>query len=609
MSESDKNLWYLDAIFYELHIRAYRDSSGNGKGDLQGITEKLDYLRDLGVDCIWLLPTFPSPLKDDGYDIADYYGIHSDYGSLEDFEVLVDEAHDRGLRVLMDLVVNHTSDQHPWFVESRSSKESPKRDWYVWSETDEKYQDARIIFLDTEESNWAYDEATGEYYWHRFYTSQPDLNYDNPDVQQAMIDVMDFWLAKGVDGFRVDAVPYLIEREGTNCENLPETHAYLRRLRRFIDEHYPHAVMLCEANQPPEDVIRYFAQGDEFRMGFHFPLMPRIYMSLKKETAADIRDIMERTPPIPANCQWCTFLRNHDELTLEMVTEEERQWMWDQYAPDPRMRLNLGIRRRLAPLLDNDKDKILLANKILFSLPGSPIIYYGDEIGMGDNIWLDDRNGVRTPMQWDESHNSGFSDAPIDELYAPVIDDEVFGFRTVNVAAQWDDPGSLLQQMRGLIQLRKQYPVFSRGSIYFFEPTSDSVLAFQRIYQDQIVICLHNLSNEEQIFAINLTEFEGRSIIDLLGPTDGYPKIRYDPAYQFTLPPLGSKYLLLTQSEITLRPDLVARLRESAQAKGYTLDDLIEEMLELQASEDVRLKEDVAASVDDLPGLARESKA
>ncbi|MFU8772683.1 MAG: maltose alpha-D-glucosyltransferase, partial [Anaerolineales bacterium] len=386
-NHTGEELWYQDAIFYEVYVRAFCDSSGNGHGDLKGLASKLDYLKDLGIDCLWLMPFYPSPLNDDGYDIADFYNIHPDYGSLDDFQGLVAEIHARGMRIITDLVLNHTSDQHPWFQAARSSRNSPYRNYYVWSDTKEKYKEARIIFVDTEESNWSWDEQTGQYYWHRFFSSQPDLNYDNPAVQDEMIKVMKFWLDLGVDGFRADAVPYLFEREGTNCENLPETHAYLRRLRRFMDENYPGRILLCEANQWPEDLRPYFGDGDEFHMGFHFPIMPRIFMALRKENVSPIEWVIERTPVIPDSCQWCIFLRNHDELTLEMVTEEERQWMWQEYAPEPRMRLNLGIRRRLAPLLDNNQKAIELLNSLLFTLPGSPIIYYGDEIGMGDDIW------------------------------------------------------------------------------------------------------------------------------------------------------------------------------------------------------------------------------
>lgn len=535
--------WFHDAIFYELYIRAYKDTDGDGHGDLRGVIEKLDYVKSLGVDCIWLLPMYPSPLKDDGYDIADYYNIHPDYGTLEDFELLLEEAHARGLRIITDLVVNHTSDQHEWFIESRSSRESPKRDWYVWSDTDQRYAEARVIFLDTLDSNWTYDEATGQYYWHRFYPSQPDLNYDNPEVQQAMLDVMHFWLDKGIDGFRVDAVPYLYEREGTNCENLPETHQYLKRMRHELDDRGSDAVLLCEANQPPEEVVEYLGDGDEFHMAFNFPVMPRIFMALRSGDATKLREIIAQTPPIPPGTTWCNFLRNHDELTLEMVTPEERQWMWEQYAPEPRMRLNLGIRRRLAPLLDNNMDKILLANRIMFSLPGAPIIYYGDEIGMGDNIYLPDRDGVRTPMQWDASPNAGFSDAPPDKLYAPVIDDPIYGYQTVNVAAQEEDPNSLLNRMRTLISLRKRHPAFARGDFEFLECDNPAVLAFVRSYRDQVIVVVHNVSGETQPVDLDLSKFAGRSACDILQGED-YPVIGRE-RYRLDLPPYQSRWLKL----------------------------------------------------------------
>ncbi|HOA25045.1 MAG TPA: maltose alpha-D-glucosyltransferase [Aggregatilineales bacterium] len=535
--------WFHDAIFYELYIRAYKDTDGDGHGDLRGVIEKLDYVKSLGVDCIWLLPMYPSPLKDDGYDIADYYNIHPDYGTLEDFELLLEEAHARGLRIITDLVVNHTSDQHEWFIESRSSRESPKRDWYVWSDTDQRYAEARVIFLDTLDSNWTYDEATGQYYWHRFYPSQPDLNYDNPEVQQAMLDVMHFWLDKGIDGFRVDAVPYLYEREGTNCENLPETHQYLKRMRHELDDRGSDAVLLCEANQPPQEVVEYLGDGDEFHMAFNFPVMPRIFMALRSGDATKLREIIAQTPPIPPGTTWCNFLRNHDELTLEMVTPEERQWMWEQYAPEPRMRLNLGIRRRLAPLLDNNMDKILLANRIMFSLPGAPIIYYGDEIGMGDNIYLPDRDGVRTPMQWDASPNAGFSDAPPDKLYAPVIDDPIYGYQTVNVAAQEEDPNSLLNRMRTLISLRKRHPAFARGDFEFLECDNPAVLAFVRSYRDQVIVVVHNVSGETQPVDLDLSKFAGRSACDILQGED-YPVIGRE-RYRLDLPPYQSRWLKL----------------------------------------------------------------
>jgi maltose alpha-D-glucosyltransferase/alpha-amylase len=487
-------LWFKNAVFYQVYPRAFADGNGDGHGDLRGLTQKLDYLQELGVDCLWLLPLYPSPLLDDGYDISDYYGIHPDYGTLDDFKALLAEAHARGLRVITDLVLNHTSDQHPWFQAARSDRHSPFRDHYVWSDTDRKYQDARIIFLDTETSNWAWDEVAGQYYWHRFYSSQPDLNFDNPAVRAEMLQVMRFWLDLGVDGFRADAVPYLFEREGTNCENLPETHAYLKEIRRYLDARYPGRILLAEANQWPEDLRPYFGEGDEFHMGFHFPLMPRIFMALRQGDRTPLLSILERTPPIPETCQWCTFLRNHDELTLEMVTPDERQWLWEQYAPEPRMRLNLGIRRRLAPLLDGDPRRIELAHSLLFTLPGSPIVYYGDEIGMGDNIWLDDRDGVRTPMQWDAGPNAGFSAAPPDRLYAPVIDDERFGYRRVNVAAQRADPHSLWNRLRRMIAVRKAHQAFGRGSCEFLPAAERAALVVARHLGDEFIIAAHNLS-------------------------------------------------------------------------------------------------------------------
>src|SRR5688572_862776 len=402
-----KNLWYQDAVFYQISARAFKDGNGDGHGDLHGLIEKLDYLQTLGVDCIWIMPIYPSPLKDDGYDIADYYAVDKAFGSLDDLKELIKAAHSRNIRIVMDLVLNHTSDQHAWFQSARADRNSRFRDYYVWSDTNEKYAGVKIVFADTEPSNWSWDEAAGQYFWHRFYASQPDLNYDNPAVQREMLNVMKFWLDMGVDGFRVDAVPYLFEREGTSCESLPETHAFLKEMRRFIDENYQDRILLCEANQWPAQLRDYFGDGDEFHMAFHFPLMPRVYLAIHQEKAEPIRLALEQTPPIPDNCQWCTFLRNHDELSLEMVTEEERRSMWHEYAPEPRMRFNQGIRRRLAPLLKNDRRRIELVNSLLFTLPGSPIIYYGDEIGMGEDLTLDDRNGVRTPMQWDNSRNAG----------------------------------------------------------------------------------------------------------------------------------------------------------------------------------------------------------
>lgn len=496
-------LWYKNAVFYELYIRAFKDLNEDGHGDLTGVIDKLDYIKQLGVDCIWLLPMYPSPLKDDGYDISDYYGIHPDYGTLEDFKKLLDRAHELGLRVITDLVLNHTSDQHSWFQEARRNRNSPYRDYYVWSDTDQKYADARIIFLDTEPSNWTWDDAAGQYYWHRFYASQPDLNFDNPAVQEEMFNIIRFWLDLGVDGFRADAVPYLFEREGTNCENLPETHEYLKKLRKFIEDNYPDRILLCEANQWPEDVRPYFGDGDEFHMGFHFPVMPRIYMAMRRADYSPIKWILDQTPAIPENCQWCTFLRNHDELTLEMVTEDERNWMWEEYAPNPRMRLNLGIRRRLAPLLDNDRKKIELANSLLFSLPGSPIVYYGDEIGMGDNIWLPDRNGVRTPMQWNDTSGAGFSSASPELFYSPVITADEYGSTNVNVFDQISDASSLLNQTAKFIQVRKAHPVFGWGSLDWIDVGNTRIAAYLRQYKTQTILILNNLSNQTVEISVN----------------------------------------------------------------------------------------------------------
>lgn len=487
----DKNLWYKDAVFYQISVRAFKDSNGDGNGDLRGLTEKLDYLQTLGVDCIWIMPIYPSPLKDDGYDIADYYSVDKAFGSLDDLKELIHAAHARNIRIVMDLVLNHTSDEHPWFQASRSDRNSPCRDYYVWSDTDQKYKDARIIFVDTEPSNWTWDEKTKQYYWHRFYASQPDLNFDNPKVQEEMFNVARFWLDLGIDGFRADAVPYLIEREGTNCENLPETHVYLKKLRSFMHENYPDRILLCEANQYPEDVRPYFGDGDEFHMGFHFPIMPRIYMALKKGSYEDMAEIMRRTPAIPENCQWCTFLRNHDELTLEMVTPEERQWMWEQYAPEPRMKLNFGIRRRLAPLLDNDRRKIELANSLLFTMPGSPIIYYGDEIGMGDNLDLPDRNGVRTPMQWDDSPNAGFS---VGKPFSEFVKGEL-GYEHINVASQINDPGSLFHSIKRMIAIRRRHAAFGSSSMEWVETGNSAVAVYIRQYNNDTMLILNNLSS------------------------------------------------------------------------------------------------------------------
>jgi maltose alpha-D-glucosyltransferase/alpha-amylase len=490
--------WFKDAIFYEVNVRAFRDSNGDGHGDLAGLTQKLDYLQSLGVGCLWLQPIYPSPLVDDGYDIADYSNIHPDYGTLDDFKHFVAEAHGHGLRVIADLVLNHTSDQHPWFQAARADRQSPYRDYYVWSDDPNRYHAARIIFVDSEVSNWTFDPAAGQFFWHRFYSSQPDLNFDNPAVRAEILNVIKFWLDQGLDGFRADAVPYLFEREGTNCENLPETHAFLKQMRRFVDETYPNAILLAEANQWPQDLRPYFGDNDEFHMAFHFPVMPRIFMALARHDASPIIEILKATPPIPEQVQWCTFLRNHDELTLEMVTVEERHWMWEHYAPEARMRLNLGIRRRLAPLLDGDQRKIELAYALLMALPGTPIIYYGDEIGMGDNISLDDRDGVRTPMQWDGNLNAGFSAAPPETLYAPLIADERFGYGRVNLEAQQRDPDSLWRHLRRLIAVRKAHPAFGWGETSFLSLANAAAFGVVRRRGDELIVAVHNLAPDPQ---------------------------------------------------------------------------------------------------------------
>jgi len=498
---TSSSTWYQNAVLYEVFVRAFADSNGDGIGDLPGLITKLDYLKDLGVDTVWLLPIAPSPLRDHGYDVSDYVGVHPDYGTLDDFRRLVREAHARQLRVMVELVPNHTSDQHPWFQASRDPQHpehATYRDWYVWSDTDQKYQNTRVIFLDTEPSNWTFDPKRGQYFWHRFFHHQPDLNYDNPEVQKAMLRVVQFWLDQGVDGIRVDAPPYLFEREGTTCENLPETHAYLKRLRAFVDAYAPGTMLLSEANQWPEDVRAYFGNSDEMHMNFHFPLMPRIFMALAKADRSSIDAIMARTPDLPHGCQWGTFLRCHDELTLEMVTPDEREFMWNFYAPEPRMRLNMGIRRRLAPLLGNDLRRIKVAHSILLTFVGSPVLYYGDEIGMGDNIWLDDRNGVRTPMQWTTDANAGFSAAPADRLYEPLIDDATYGYQRVNVAAQQADPQSFYNWLKHALQVRRQHPAFGQGELRLLPTDNAAVLAYWRNGQNDRVLIINNLSDQDQ---------------------------------------------------------------------------------------------------------------
>jgi maltose alpha-D-glucosyltransferase / alpha-amylase len=540
-------LWFKTAVFYEIHLRGFYDGDGDGSGDFRGLTEKLDYLQWLGVDCIWLLPMYQSPLRDGGYDIADFFAVHEDYGVIEEVRRFIDEAHQRGMRVIADLVMNHTSSDHPWFQEARSSPDSPKRDWYVWSDSNERYPEARIIFLDTETSNWTWDSQAGAYFWHRFFHHQPDLNYDNPEVQDAMLDVLRFWLDLGLDGFRLDAVPYLFERDGTNCENLDETHDYLKRVRREVDENYPDRVLLAEANQWPADVVDYFGDGDECHMAFHFPVMPRMFMAARREDATPILEILDQTPPIPDNCQWGLFLRNHDELTLEMVTDDERDYMYKEYAKDPRMRLNLGIRRRLAPLLDNGRAEIELLTAILFSLPGSPVLYYGDEIGMGDNVYLGDRDGVRTPMQWTGDRNGGFSTADFAQLYAPPSMDPVYGFQALNVEAQLRTPSSLLRWTHRFIALRKEHPVFGLGSYEPVRPANKRIFAHIRRWEREVLLCVHNLARSAQAVELDLSEFEGYHPEEMLGRSR-FPRIGELP-YLLTLAPRGFYWFRLVEED------------------------------------------------------------
>jgi maltose alpha-D-glucosyltransferase/alpha-amylase len=510
-------LWYKDAIIYQVHVRTFYDSNQDGIGDFQGLEQKLEYLQELGINAIWLMPFFPSPLRDDGYDISDYKSVHASYGNLEDFKRFLNSAHERGIRVIIEMVLNHTSDQHPWFQQARSSRDNPYRDWYVWSETDTRYKETRIIFVDTEMSNWAWDPISRSYYWHRFFSHQPDLNYDNPAVREEMWNVMRFWLEMGVDGFRLDAVPYLVEREGTNCENLPETHAILKEFRRRLDEQFPGRMLLAEANQWPADLRAYFADGDEFHMAFHFPLMPRMFMGVKLEDRKPITEILQQTPEIPVSCQWCLFLRNHDELTLEMVRDMERDYMYDVYAENKTMRLNLGIRRRLAPLLDNDRRRIELMNGMLMSLPGTPIIYYGDEIGMGDNINLGDRNGVRTPMQWSGGWNGGFSTADPESLYAPLILNPVYGYPAINVLSQRRTQHSLLSWMRRMIAVRRSARVFGNGSIEFLYPANHRILPYVRRFENETVLVVNNLSSAAQAVELDLRRFKGSILIEMFG--------------------------------------------------------------------------------------------
>jgi maltose alpha-D-glucosyltransferase/alpha-amylase len=550
LSEIDRadERWYQRAVFYEVSVRSFFDANGDGTGDLQGLIEKLDYLSWLGVDCLWLLPFYSSPLRDGGYDISDFFTILPEYGKLGDAVRLMEEAHRRGIRIIADLVVNHTSDQHPWFQESRQSRDNPRADWYVWSDSDQKYADARIIFTDTERSNWAWDPDRQQYYWHRFFSHQPDLNYDNHEVQEAMLGILRFWLNLGMDGFRLDAVPYLFEREGTNCENLPETHQFLRRIRKEVDAGYPGKVLLAEANQWPADVVEYFGDSDECHMCFNFPLMPRMFMALRRAQRHPITEILAQTPEVPEGCQWGIFLRNHDELTLEMVTDEERDYMWSEYAKDPRMKLNIGIRRRLAPLVDNDRRVMELFHAMLFSLPGSPILYYGDEIGMGDNIFLGDRDGVRTPMQWSPDRNAGFSRADFAQLYSAPLMDPVYGYQALNVEGELRDPSSLLHWLQRMLQVRKRHPLFGIGSFEVLSAENPSVLAYVREWEDDVVLCVNNLSRFAQPVELSLQRFEGRTPIELLGRVP-FPRIGELP-YLLTLGPYGFYWFQIVETPL-----------------------------------------------------------
>ena len=558
---SSDSAWYKDALIYELHVRSFFDANGDGIGDFKGLIQKLDYIQDLGVNTIWLLPFYPSPLRDDGYDIANYRDIHPSYGTLRDFKVLLREAHARGLRVFTELVVNHTSDQHPWFQAARQApKGSAKRDYYVWSDTCNDYSAARIIFTDTETSNWTWDPVAEQYYWHRFFSHQPDLNFENPRVLKSVTDVMQFWLDMGVDGLRLDAVPYLIEREGTNCENLKETHDILKQLRKTVDERFPDRALLAEANQWPADVRPYFGDGDECHMAYHFPLMPRIFMAVRQEDALPIVEIMRQTPEIPPNCQWALFLRNHDELTLEMVTDEERDYMYSAYAADPQMRLNVGIRRRLAPLMEHNRPLIELLNSLLLSMPGSPIIYYGDELGMGDNVYLGDRNGVRTPMQWTGDRNAGFSRADPARLFAPPVMDSVYGYQAINVEAQERSPSSLLNWMRRMLRLRRQHPTLGRGSFEAVATNNRRVLAFVREDAQQQILVVANMARTAQPVHLDLQRFEGRHPVELIGNTE-LPPVTSDP-YFLTLAPHGFFWFQLAQVSkptVLQRPRLQGR--------------------------------------------------
>ena len=544
-------LWFKRAVFYEVLVRSFKDSNADGVGDFRGLREKLDYLQWLGVDCLWIPPFYPSPLRDGGYDVSDFEGILPEVGTIADFQDLLDDAHRHGLKVIVDFVMNHTSDQHRWFQESRRDPDGPYGDFYVWSDTDDKYADARVIFVDTEPSNWTWDPIRQQYFWHRFYSHQPDLNFDNPAVREAILNALRFWLDRGIDGFRLDAVPYLYERPGTNGENLPETHEFLRQVRKTVDAEYPDRVLLAEANQWPSDVVDYFGNfdvgGDECHMCFHFPVMPRIFMGVRRESRYPISEILERTPVIPETCQWGIFLRNHDELTLEMVTDEDRDYMWSEYAKDPRMKANIGIRRRLAPLLDNDINQIELFTALLLALPGSPVLYYGDEIGMGDNIWLGDRDGVRTPMQWTPDRNAGFSTATPGRLSLPVVQDPVFGYQAVNVEAELENTSSLLHWTRRMVHARKQHPAFGLGSFTDLGGSNPSVFSFSRDFGDDTVLCVNNLSRFPQPVELDLRQWRGSVPIEMLGHVS-FPRIGELP-YLLTLSGHGFYWFLISPAQ------------------------------------------------------------
>ncbi|MFI6096819.1 maltose alpha-D-glucosyltransferase [Lentzea sp. NPDC051213] len=547
--------WYKGAVFYEVLVRAFSDSNGDGTGDLRGLASRLDYLEWLGVDCLWLPPFYASPLRDGGYDISDFRAVLPEFGTVEDFVYLLEEAHRRGIRVITDLVLNHTSDAHPWFQQSRQDPTGPYGDYYVWSDDDSRYSDARIIFVDTESSNWTYDPVRGQFYWHRFFSHQPDLNFENTEVQEAMLDILRFWLDLGIDGFRLDAVPYLFEEEGTNCENLPRTHEFLKKCRKVVDDEFPGRVLLAEANQWPSDVVEYFGDpavgGDECHMAFHFPLMPRIFMAVRRESRFPISEILAQTPAIPENTQWGIFLRNHDELTLEMVTDEERDYMYSEYAKDPRMKANIGIRRRLAPLLENDRNQHELFTAMLLSLPGSPVLYYGDEIGMGDNIWLQDRDAVRTPMQWTPDRNAGFSGCDPGRIYLPVIMDPVYGYQGLNVEAQLNNTSSLLNWTRHMIEVRKQHHAFAEGDFSELGGSNPSVLAFKRQWKrpdgrEDIVLCVNNLSRFPQPVELDLSEHRDYTPRELTGGVN-FPAIGELP-YLLTLPGHGFYWFQLVEA-------------------------------------------------------------